>query len=91
MKAKSKEILENLIKFKTISGKNPDEFKKCFEYIDSLLLNIPNFSYREYTSNGFISRVYSHTDYIKNDVKNFDVYLYCNLDVVDGGEGGLMG
>lgn len=82
----SKKILQNLIPFKTVSGTNPDEFKKCLNYIDSIVQNIPDWSYREYNSKGFISRVYSHKNFIKSDIKEFDIYLYGNIDVVDGGD-----
>lgn len=81
-----KEYLKNLVKLKTISGRNPDEFKKALGYIDSVMSDISEWSYREYNSRGFVSRVYSHKKYIEEDSKNFDVYLYGNIDVVDGGD-----
>ncbi len=80
------EILSNLVKFKTITGTNPQEFSNCLDYIDNEMQKIPQWSYREYNSKGFISRVYSHKNYIKQDIKDFDLYLYGNIDVVDGSD-----
>lgn len=79
---KTLEILKNLIHFKTVTNTNPEEFEKCWLFIDTMIKQIPNWSYREYISNGFTSRVYSHEKYIEEDLKEFDLYLYANIDVV---------
>jgi succinyl-diaminopimelate desuccinylase len=86
----AQEILQELVSLKTISGKYPEEFEKAWKYIDSIVLTqIPSWGYREYSSGGFKTRVYSHKKYIATDEKDFDIYLYGNIDVV-GGEDSLF-
>ena len=61
-------ILKDLVTFKTIVG-NETEFTKIWKYIDEIIQTNINWNYREYTSNGFTSRVYSHQNNIDNDEK----------------------
>ncbi len=75
--------LKDLIKFKTVDGE-VDEFEKCWDYIDAHMRQVSGWDYREYELSGYKSRVYSHKKHIETDEKEFDIYLYSHIDVVNG-------
>lgn len=84
--SKSLEILEKLIEFRTTSTAPKTEFDSCWNYINEHMAKLEDWEYRQYESNGHICRVYCHKKYIKENLKNFDIYLYGNIDVVEGSD-----